>query len=194
MNDSLLWNSFKSGNKDALSRIYNEHVKYLIHYGFRICREQAIIEDCVQDLFVELWRKRNSLGDNDSIRKYLTVAFRRKLIRAVQKEQKSNPIDPQTDDYLFDVELDIEKMIVDKEISDEKAQQIKEAFQALSARQKEVIYLKFYEEKSYDEIAEIMDISYQSLRNLVSSGLRVLRKQFVVLIIYFVFLSTISIF
>ncbi|HEY1199844.1 MAG TPA: sigma-70 family RNA polymerase sigma factor, partial [Niastella sp.] len=51
-----------------------------------------------------------------------------------------------------------------------------QALGQLSNRQKEIIYLKFYQELNYDEVSEIMNINYQAARNLLYQSIKSLKK------------------
>ena len=175
MTDFEIWQNIKAGDKQSLSIAYDKYIDDLISYGSRYSRDTSLVEDCLHDLFVYVWKNRENLSDTDSIKNYLMVSLRRSIIRKGNKLSKSqNDI---TDyEYKFSSELSIEEMIVNGEISRENALKLKSAFQNLSDRQREAVYLKYYEEKDYDEICTILDISYQSVRNLVSSGIKRLRE------------------
>ena len=87
--DSILWQKLKTGDKWALEQIYAAHAAVLLKYGRRFSADGQLVEDCVQDLFIELWKNREGLGDTDSIRKYLLVSLRRKVIRALSHSKYS---------------------------------------------------------------------------------------------------------
>ncbi len=175
MSDLLLWKKLKDGDKTALERIYSTHIAGLLKYGRKFSRNDSVIEDCVQDLFVELWKNREGLGMTDSIQRYLMVALRRKVIRQLGRSKKWVS-DKEPTELDFDAEISIDHKLIELEISAERAVQVKEAMENLSKRQKEVIYLKYISGLDYEDIGEIMDINYQSARNLVSNALRALKK------------------
>lgn len=175
MNDQQLWQSLKDGREDALERIYREHVDALLRYGRQFSTDVNLVQDCIHDLFVELWRNRSGLGDNDNIRPYLLVALRRKVIRRIKKLQKTqNEWDNKEVEFLAIPAIDAS--IIDREISEANSTALKKAMTQLSKRQREALYLKYFEEMSYEEICEALEINYQSVRNLVSAGLKALRK------------------
>jgi len=91
----------------------------------------------------------------------------------VQKDQV--PFDL-PDEYDFFQEFDIEQIIIEKQLSEEKVQKLKLALSTLSKRQHEVIYLKFYQHLDHGQIAEQMDISRQSVYNLLHESLQKLRS------------------
>lgn len=176
MNDLQLWQQLKNGNKGALEQIYRGHIAELLKYGRKFSRNDSLIEDCVQDLFIELWRNREGLGMTDSIKRYLLVALRRKVIRQLDKSKKWVS-DNEPTDLDFDVEISIDHQLIAEELSEEKALQLKKAMDGLSKRQKEVIYLKYINGLDYEDISEVMGLNYQSARNLVSSALKAMKKK-----------------
>jgi RNA polymerase sigma-70 factor (ECF subfamily) len=97
----------------------------------------------------------------------------------------------QTDESVLNFELtdaSDHQMILDED-SDAQKKIIKNAYDQLSGRQKEIIYLKFYNELEYDAICEIMEISYQSARNLMTRTLKAMKKIVGLLFILKIFLN-----
>lgn len=176
MNDLTLWQRLKEGDKTALEQIYKNHAAQLLKYGRKFTRNDQLIEDCVQDLYIELWRNREGLGMTDSIHRYLLVALRRKVIRQLDKSKK-RVSDTEPTELDFEAEISIDHVLIEQELSEERAAQLKAAMQNLSKRQKEVIYLKYISGLDYEDISEVMEVNYQSARNLVSAALRAIKKQ-----------------
>lgn len=180
MNDLQLWQDLIDGKKAALEKIYQEQVRALLKYGNKFSRDSQLIEDSVQDLFVELWRKRANLGPTDNIRRYLLVALRRKIIRQIERSRKRFSEGEPTENH-FGAEMSIDEEIIGAEVSAAQSVQLKRAFETLSKRQQEALYLKYYADLDYKDIGEVMDINYQSVRNLVFKALQTLRKSMVLL-------------
>lgn len=175
MNEFELWRELKSGDKKALERIYSVHVKALLKYGRKFCVDAQMVEDCVQDLFIDIWNTRKRLGDTDSIKRYLFVSLRRKIFRQLQRSPKHISPDESLSE-LFDAEMVIDDRLIQMEISTERLKELKTALQQLSKRQQESLYLKYFAEMDYKDISEIMEINYQSARNLIFNALKALRK------------------
>ena len=174
MSDIILWRQLKEGNKSALERIYSIYISSLLKYGRKFSRNDQVIEDCIQDLFIELWKNREGLGMTDSIQRYLLVALRRKVIRQLDRSKKWVS-DNEPTELDFEVEIAVDQKLIALELSDERAAQVKAAMENLSKRQKEVIYLKYVSGLDYEDIGEIMELNYQSVRNLVSKALKKLK-------------------
>lgn len=176
MSDITLWKQLKDGEKSALELIYRTYAAQLLKYGRKFSKNDQLIEDCVQDLFIELWRNREGVSMTDSIKPYLLLSLRRKVIRQLDKSKKTVS-DKEPTELDFETEISIDHTLIEQEISSERATQLKTAMENLSKRQKEVIYLKYITGLDYEDISEVMNLNYQSARNLVSSALRALKKQ-----------------
>lgn len=184
--DKEWWAALQAGEEDALAHIYTTYIDDLLQYGQRFSQDVLLVEDCIQELFVQLWKKRSNLGETSSIRAYLLVALRRSIFRAVKKKMQ-HISNKSPEDYDFQAELAVEDMIIAEEVSKEQSEQLAAAFEELSKRQREVLYLRFYQEMDYEDICEIMDLGYQSVRNLVSAAINRLRTylELIILICYF---------
>ncbi len=179
--DSHLWQQLKLGEKKALEQIYSEHAAVMLKYGRRFSADGQLVEDCIQDLFIELWKNRTGLGATDSIRKYLLVALRRKIIRSVSRSKYSAQ---EPEESAFEVVFTVEEEIIGAEVDSERRAQMQKALEGLTKRQQEILYLKFYADLDYHEIGEIMDLNYQSARNLAFRALEALRDTMLLLIVW----------
>ena len=189
MTDQVLWNQLRRGDKAALERIYRAHIVHLSEYALRFSSNRPLIEDCIQDLFIDLWQKRKTIKATDQIRPYLLVALRRRLVRALQQQSRRQDERP-AEELAFEAELAIDELLIEEEISLEQSRQLQTAFAELSTRQREALYLRYYQGMSYDDIAEIMEVNNQSARNLASSGLKRLRNHLTInglLLIFWLF-------
>lgn len=180
--DIILWDQLREGKKIALQAIYEQEFEYLFNYGRKVFSKTELVEDAIHDLFVELWQRHASLGPNNSIRKYLTVSLRRKIIATLKKESKTESTET-FDQIPFDTELSIEEILISKELNEEQALRLKAAFEKLTDKQKEILYLRFYQGLDYEQIAEVLDMKYQSLRNAVSRAIKNLRGDFILVLI-----------
>lgn len=174
MTDFSLWKQLKEGDKVALETIYKTYINDLLRYGYKFSEDVQLVEDCIQDLFIELWKNRAGLGETDAIKRYLLVALRRKIIRQATKKGKLE-LSESSQDYDFNVEIAIDQQLIAQELSDEQQIQLQKAMAQLSKRQKEVIYLKYQMGMDYNAICEVMEINYQSARNLISTALKSLK-------------------
>lgn len=173
--DGILWNQFRAGELSAFTELYNTYVQTLYNYGKRFSPDKALIEDSIQDLFIELWNKKDHLSDTDSPKYFLMKSLRNKMLRKLEREHRYI-LNNLSEDYDFEVELSYEFSLVTEQTSIEQRQQLQQALQQLTKRQREVIFLKFYENLSYEEIAALMSIELRSVYNLVSKAIDVIKR------------------
>lgn len=172
---SKLWNLFKQGDWNAYTRLYNEHYALLNNYGYKFTKETNLIEDAIQDLFIALWTNRSQLNNPISVKNYLYKALRTNLFRKIKIQSRFTVI--QEDESMpFDVSFD-QQMILEEEESILR-RKIKSVVNTLPPRQQEIVFLRFYEDFDYTEIADIMDITIASTYKLLYKALHNLEVAF----------------
>ncbi|MEN7547986.1 RNA polymerase sigma factor [Rapidithrix thailandica] len=188
LSDSEIWSEFKQGSEKAYRYLYDKHVDALYNYATHLTANHEAAEECIQDLFVELWCKRHNLGDIQHIRAYLLKSLRRKLFRQLSQDRKKLSQDPAIDGYAFEAVLSHEQQLIRHQTALEHKEKLQEAFNKLPDRQREALYLRFYNNLSCSEIAQTMDMNSQSVYNLIHRALKHLRKILLVVLVLISFL------
>ena len=170
--DIALWEAYQKGDHDSFASLFRRYYEPLVHYGSKLTSNNDILEDCIQELFTELWQNK-SQTQVQSVKAYLFKSLKYKLYRAHQRKT-TGPFNENHSDVLF--ELSHETLLVTREQDAEKTARVVQALAQLSNRQKEIIYLKFYQELNYEEVSEIMNINYQAARNLLYQSIKSLKK------------------
>lgn len=173
--DKIIWKEFKNEREDALSYIYHENIDFLFFYGKKFTADEDLILDVVQDLFFYLIRKRKTLGETENIRMYLLKSFRRRLFKEFKKKEKQqelHKVHSLEPEIVFSVE---EKMIFNEEKS-AKEVELRRGMEKLNSQQREILYYKYSCDFDYNQICEIMSISYDSARQMVSRAIQSLKK------------------
>ena len=175
--EKLLWQAFKNSDKKAFAQIYGTYIGDLLSYGYRITSDRQLIKDSIQDLFLHLWQTRANLSDTDSIQFYLYRSLRNRIIR---NGEKRNNTDIDTNDLFKNIigALSIEEEIISNEQYSENIIRLKQAIEQFPKRQQEIIQLRYYHDFNLEEIAEIMQINNQSVRNLLHRTISELRHYF----------------
>lgn len=171
----LLWDQFKNGNKKALELIYRNYINDLINYGYRITADADLIKDSIHDLFIELWKSRENLCNVVEPKFYLFKALRNKLYRALNGASYVSLSEMKIISDGLSTEF-VEFDIIEREQNNPGNESLQNLINVLPLRQHEVIYLRFYHNLAYESIAEIMDMNYQSVLNLMHRALGNLRK------------------
>lgn len=173
--NQLLWKSFLQGNKEALATIFLLFHDDLFRYGLKLAGNNDLVEDSLQDLFLQLWKNRQNLRQIDNLKPYLFKSFRNHIIDNIELQ---NPVIHIEIDFEhpFEVTYSPEDFIIQQQVSEENQFKIAEALNNLSSRQREAIYLRYFEDLDFDMIAIIMDMNVQSVRNTLHRGLQSLRN------------------
>ena len=170
--DEELWDLMRKSNKEAFSVLYKRYIHPLYNFGKKITPNKEIISDTLQELFTDFWDKRKTLNDVNYVKVYLFKSFRYKLIRAISKLKKYQ------EGYTFE-ELLIETPDWDESEDARNVKRIetlKEQIQNLPKRQREVIHLRYYHNLNNEEIAEVINVNYQSVSNLLYRAIKKMKK------------------
>lgn len=176
--EALLWTQFKNGDREAFAMLYRKHILSLIAYGTRLCPDRHTLKDQIQELFVELWNSRENLSHTDAVKFYLFRALRYKLVRQAKTRHHHAAAD-RVNAWLNEPrqESSIETSIVEREIQSSYTALLKDAISHLTARQQEIIQLRFYQGFSHEQIAELLNINHQSVSNLLYRALCSLKEK-----------------
>ena len=155
--------------------LYDKHIDNLFAFGSRFTADREMIKDCIHDVFVKLYTKRESLSVVENIDSYLYVSLRNRINDEFRRNGR-----------LCDSEINDSRMqaiVEEQEAHHEMVEKqqlltasIQEYFHKLSPRQQQIINLYYVEQRKYDDICQIMGINYQSVRNLMHRSISRLRE------------------
>lgn len=176
-NDDLqLWLLLKQGDEDAFALLFDKYHTVLYNYGIKLSPGKPyLVEDAVQDLFIDLWRLRGGLtGEIESVRFYLYRSLRRKIHQALRKVPFSDLPDADFGKTPF-TQTSHESLLIQEETLHMQKERLGELMHRLPERQLEALTLKYFENFSIEEIARIMDVNEKSVRNFLYKALVFLR-------------------
>jgi RNA polymerase sigma factor (sigma-70 family) len=169
------WSLFvNDGNEDALSHIYADNYDLLYDYGLRFTSNIHIVEDAIQDMYINLIKYRKNIGLVKNLQGYLICAFRRQLFLDLNK-QKVLISTEQMPEGFFDYFKSSDSDSHEKEEKEFLHSIVVECISKLTDKQKEIIYLKFEREIEYEEIAVILNISVESCYKSIYRSLKSIR-------------------
>ena len=171
--DTLLA-SFQAGNMAAFSQLYNLHINVLFNYGLKLTIDKELLKDCIHDIFVKLYTKKDELGTIDNLRSYLFISLKNKLCDELRRRMYMS--DTAVEEVSISTPTDVEDDYMEEEQSKNEFSLVRRLLDQLSPRQREALTLYYIEEKKYEDICEIMNMNYQSVRNLMHRGLTKLRS------------------
>jgi RNA polymerase sigma factor (sigma-70 family) len=176
MEDKLLWTQFLSGDDKAYTQIYKKYVDKLFSYAMRFTSDRELVKDCIQDVFIKIYSNRSHLNNTDNLKLYLYIALKNTLFNVFDKDKSFYQID--TMEPVFNVEYSVEDRIIADEQEQEQQKKVGRMLDALTPRQKEVIYYRYVEGMEIDMICQLMDMNYQSVQNLIQRSIKKVRSLF----------------
>lgn len=174
--DYVLWRKFRKGDCQAFNQIYKDAYPKLLVYGLKFKNDKEFVKDCIQEMFLDIMRCIKKLGDTDNILFYLIASLRRKILRKIQYD-----ISFRYDENIFIQNIHLpdykqEEQIMDLDRVGSTKQFLRRMINELTPRQKEAVLMKFYLYFEYEDIAMIMHLNIQSVRNLIYQAIKALRK------------------
>ncbi len=173
MTEKELLNKVKAGNQPAFDLIFNKHYDQLVHVAFRLVSDLDVAEDMVQEVFIKFWERRLSINIEKTVYGYLKQAV---IFRSIDYLRKSKKLDERLQKYhASSLELNITTPESEL-LSKENLKVIYEKIEALPERSKLIFKLSRFEELSYKEIAQQLDISVKTVEYHISRALEILRQ------------------
>lgn len=170
-NQTNLWDLFVKGDQQSFKELYENNYELLINYGYRFSRDLPLLEDAVQNLFIKLWQKRGTISTPVSVTHYLLKAFRNTLINSLQSESNLQNKINSFESLSFELTASKEELLIEEEEMFIQKKILEEKLSLLTNRQREGIYLRFFRELGYEEIAEVLKMEVGGVYKLIYRAL-----------------------
>ena len=161
--------SIKLKDKASLEEIYKQYWSKLYVYAFNVLREREICEDIVQEIFVDLWIKRNDIQITN-LDSYLYQSVKYQIFnhfrRSKYKKQLLEKLNEVNRKYKIDESYEKKELKV----------HIKDAISKLPEQRRLIFQMSRYEGLSNKEISDNLNISLQTVKNQISESLKFIRK------------------
>lgn len=172
-----VWNKFiVDGDLDALSQIYFQYYDLLFDYGHRHIADKQLVEDVIQDIFINFISLRKNIGLVKNLNGYIFSVFRRQLFLDYNKRKRTILIEKFPEEQ-FDYFGSQEHNISDNENIEQLYSTVKNCIENLTNSQREIIYLRFEKEISYEEIALTLNISVDSCYKSTYRSIKIIRSE-----------------
>lgn len=166
--------AYRQGDQSAFMSLYNMYAEMLLNYGLCITSDKELVKDCVQDVFCKLIVKCNQLQVL-KVTSYLLISLRNRLLDEFRR--KNYTIETAVEDIRISRSVeDVENVYIHDEKVMNNSRKIKVLMQELTPRQRQVFTLYYLEQRKYEDICDIMQMNYHSVRNLVHRGMLKLRS------------------
>jgi RNA polymerase sigma factor (sigma-70 family) len=177
---TLSWDKIQQGDEDAFRQLYDQYADLLYGYGMKIAGDDTVVTEAIQSLFVYIFEKRETCAAPQSIPAYLCVSLRHMIVNELKRENSGtfkslDEVD--TNEYRFDLEIDIETAIIRSELEKEQLEALQKELNGLTKQQREVLYLKYYKKMSPEEIAQVMGLTPRTVYNTTHMAITRLRER-----------------
>lgn len=173
--DIYLWSQIKKGDDHAYHILYDRYVDALFSFGIQYTNDEALVQDSIHDVFVELHRYRKNLADEVVVKSYLFKSIQRDIFKKLKFQTKIVRLDAVAEGiYKTD---STEDELISIETTFTKHSNLALALTSLTKKQREALHLRFSEDQSYDEISSTLEITLESCRTLIYRALKELRKK-----------------
>ena len=180
------WNAFRGGDRRSFSLIYEKYFNGLYNYGGKFSRDTEFVEDCIQDLFVKLWQNRETINETQSVKNYLYKSLRNTIYSRLNKVENLDIDDDSINELDFNLEISHETFMIESEHSQQLKIKLEKALDNLTNRQREAVFLRFFEELTYEEVARLMQITIKALYKIIARALENLREAFRSLLVFLI--------
>lgn len=175
--DPEVWEAFDYGDELAFNYLYRIYVPVLFRYGTRLTRDEAVVQDCIQNIFISLRSKRGTLTKVNCIKAYLFKIMNREVLKKLSKYKKLEFKDTNDLEGSFLIEVSSESKMIESECSIEIKEKLETALNQLTSKQRLAILLLYQEGLSYKQIAEVFDFNeVKTARKLVYRALNSMRN------------------
>jgi RNA polymerase sigma factor (sigma-70 family) len=174
-----IWAKLKAGDQNALLELYNVHYLGLINYGIKLTGNRSLANESITQVLLRLWDNRNRLPEVENVRSYLLTCLRNEMLAELKSE--SNRL---TKNQLLkftgeSCEASYEEYLIAIQSNREMKERLFRAFDKLTAREKELLKLKFFEDLDYDEIASRCRITKRTAYNIIHAAVKTLKVELV---------------
>lgn len=168
--DSQLTGLLKKGDREAFTAIYERFFAVLYIHAFNRLKDKDEAKDVVQNLFIKLWNKRDSV-DFSNLSNYLYTAVRNGVMNVVSHKAVESKYISTLPQSVVIADCITDHRLRERQLADIIAKEI----ELLPPKMREVFQLSRFHNLSHKEIAEQLGISEQSVRSHVKNALKILR-------------------
>jgi RNA polymerase sigma-70 factor (ECF subfamily) len=169
--ESTLLARLRAGDRAAFEQIFREHFDGLAGFAYRLTRSRAIAEELVQDLFLEIWLRRDRLVITETLRTYLFRAARNRAFNHLRRNKLERLW------RLRQPQLPEAEVVENEDSTDELAAAIRVAIASLPDRCREIFLLSREQNMTYAEIAKVLGLSIKTVETQMGRALKALRTR-----------------
>lgn len=170
--DNQLVYLIKQGNLDAYTKIYHRYFQLMFVFAYKKLRDEELAKDMVQELFIKLWERRESLNTTSNFTAYLYVALRNKILDYYSHQQVRNRYANFLEKYMLNSKAeDADHRIRERQLAD----YIETQIQTLPPKMRLIFEMSRKEHLSHKEIATVLETSENNVSTQIMNAIRILK-------------------
>jgi len=167
--------NMKQGSQADFNWLYDRYADHLYGFTLKMSRSVVVAEEIVQDAFLTVWQKREQINPDYSFKAFLFTVAKNKILNLFRSQVRLLEFE---DFVIHSNSIDLSTNAVEEKISyDEFVDMLKVAKDVLPPRQLEIFELSKELDMSNKEIAEKLQISEQTVKNQLTSALKLLKDR-----------------
>lgn len=177
VSDDILWKSFRAGDDACYEVMYRKYVGVLFNYGMQISPNADFVKDAIQDLFVKLYSNRAGLSETVNLKFYLFTSLKHNMYNILRREVEFECIENYQNEEIADNTA--EDKVTEQFDRQELRDSIDSYLTDLTSRQREIMYCRFVQDLSIEEISLLMEMNYQSVQNIIQRSIKKIKQNLV---------------
>ncbi len=167
-----LWQRIQSSDKEAFSDLFKRYYESLYRIALRFVNDTQLAENVAQEIFVKIWVNRTKYKIRTNLKSFLFTAVRNQCLNELKQQKRTVSI--LTADFIKE-----EKMNSPEEdlIILERKKAVHKAIDKLPRQCRQIYLMKKYDDLKYTEIAEILNISINTVKTQMKRAMKSLLKQ-----------------
>lgn len=166
------WKALRNGDVKAYEHIYRSQIQTLYRFGLSFVANEDVVSDAIHDVFLDIWHKREKISPTNNVKFYLLKSLKNRILRETSNKIRKESLH---EDWY---KISSEDSMQDLAFEPPTEQALTDYLSELPNRQKEIIRLRFYEDLTHNQIAELLNMNTQSAKNLLYRAIESLRKKF----------------
>jgi RNA polymerase sigma factor (sigma-70 family) len=172
----MVWDKFREGDREAFKTIYNEFIDVLFAYGSKITSNNFLLEDAIQDVFVDIYSYGKKLNHPEYLEYYLFKTLKNNIIRKLKENRRFDY--SEGGEYNFELKFPAEDPENEEQRLEKQLKLLKEEIKNLDSKKRELLFLKFNSGLTYTEIGLLLDLKPDTVKKQVHRILQYFKQRF----------------
>jgi RNA polymerase sigma-70 factor (family 1) len=167
--EQILLSELSTGKEDAFDKMYDHYVHSIYSFVIKCVKSPELAQDLTQEIFIRIWENRSQLGKVKSFRAYLFVTARNHVLNFLRKASRSNVVLTEI------INSYVSSQGANEMISREYEQWLHKVLETMSPQMRAVFKLCREQNKNYDEVADLLQITKNTVKKHMVRSMRVIK-------------------